>query len=151
MNPDPMSNPFDMSRLMAAWSQAFNRFAMGTSADTFSTSPADAADMQRRILELHLAVVTSGYRYLGRWAEISARRYPEFARALAATNTDAGVQRGAVGETLDSIRAFMREMAELPLEESKRLQTEIEGILGIGKPASEGPKSRRRRRARAKE
>ena len=149
MNPDPMGNPFDMSRMMAAWSQAFSRFAMGPSADT--VSPAEAADMQQRLLELHLAVVSSGYRYLGRWAEIAARRYPEFVRALASTSTDAAAQRRAVGETLDSVRAFMREMGELPLEESKRLQTEIEAILGIGKAEREGPKSRPRRRARAKE
>ena len=150
MNPDPMDNPFDIARLMAAWSQAFSKFAMGASADTLSASPADAADMRQRMLELHLAVVNSGYRYLGRWAEISARRYPELARALASSNTDAA-KGTALGATLDSIRGFMREMAELPLEESKRLQSEIEAIFRIDKPASGGPKSRPRRRARAKE
>jgi hypothetical protein len=148
MNSDPTINPFDPTRLMAAWSQAFGRFAMGTAADTLS--PKDAADAQQRMLELHLAVVNSGYRYLGRWADIAARRYPEIARALASANTDPAAGN-SFGAALDSIRAFMREMAELPLEESKRLQTEIETILGIGTPAREGPKPRPRRRARAKE
>jgi hypothetical protein len=145
-----MDNPFDMARLMAAWSQAYSKFVMGASADPLSASPADAADMRRRMLELHLAVVNSGYRYLGRWAEISARRYPELARALASTDAD-GAAGPALGATLDSIRGFMREMAELPLEESKRLQSEIEAIFRTGPPASGGPKSRPRRRARAKE
>jgi hypothetical protein len=150
MDRDPTTNPFDLARLMAAWSQAFSAFATGTSAGSSSTSPADEAAMRDRMLELHLAVVNSGYRYLGRWAEISAKRYPEVARALASTGSEAEAGR-TLGATLDSIRAFMREMAELPLDESKRLQTEIEAILRVGQPASGSTKSRPTRRARAKE
>ena len=151
MNPDPMSGAFDMFRAMAACAEAFNTFAMGSAADASHRSPTGTDDERQRMLQVYLAVANSGYRYLGRWAEISAKRYPELVRMLTSMNADPGARGSELGATMDSVRGFLREMAELPLEESKRLQTEIAAIMGTGKPASDAPKSPPRRRARAKE
>jgi choline dehydrogenase len=137
MNPDPMRDVFDMFR---AWALARNKSASWAADDDARGSPTGAADEKQRMLELYLAVVNGGYRYLGRWAEISAKRYPEFVRMLASMNADPAAQAGGAGANMDSVRAFLREMIELPIEEAKRLQAEIGAIMGGGKPASDAPK-----------
>lgn len=143
---DPMNSAFDMFRMMANAAQAFSRFP-GAAAPNAPGSSGDA----QQVMQLYLAFVNSGYRYLARWAEISARRYPEFAETMAAMNAQPKENAHRMRALLDSVRAYMREMAELPLEESERLQAEIEKILKVdtGAPASE-PKARPRARRRAK-
>jgi hypothetical protein len=159
---DPRQSAFDMFRMMANAADAFSRFPGPGSAGATGAPPADD---RQRMLRLYLAFVNSGYRYLARWAEISARRYPEFAEAMTAMNAQpsAGAQPQMFA-LLDSVRAYLREMAELPLAESERLQAEIEAIVGQAPaadaaPSSTGaaassagpaPKSRTKRRARAK-
>ena len=143
---DPTNSAFDMYRMMAAAAEAFTKYAW---ADPTQTRSAPSNDAQR-MLSLYMAFVNSGYRYLARWAEISARRYPDFARTLASINAQPQGSETEVAALVDSLRGFLREMSELPLEESKRLQDEIEAIMGVRTAASEAPKPRRKRRTRAK-
>jgi hypothetical protein len=153
MTNDPMNSAFDMFRMMASAAQAFSRFPGPGPAGTAASTAGDT----ERLLQLYLAFVNSGYRYLARWAEISARRYPEFARTMTSMSAQPDDSARQMGALLDSVRGYLREMAELPLAESERLQAEIEAIIGSATPApppppagKAAPKSRPRRRARAK-
>ena len=146
MNRDPFNSAFDMFRMMANAAQAFNRF-QGSAAPDAPNSSAQA----QQVLQLYQAFVNSGFRYLARWADISARRYPGFAETLAAVNADPKNNSSRMSALVDEVRAYLREMAELPLAESERLQAEIEKIVKAGgsapEPTEDAP---RQRRARAK-
>jgi hypothetical protein len=151
MNPDPMSNAFEIFRQMAAASLTTGQLGAQTSAAPARPSAFDEAQ-RRLLLQLYLAAINSGCRYMMRWAKISGEYYPELAQALLATIADPAGRGRELGATIDGLRAFLREMAELPLDESKRLQTDIEAILAAG--GSEGettPAAPPKRRARVKE
>jgi hypothetical protein len=143
---DPTNSAFDMYRMMAAAAEAFTKYAWADPTQARSQPTDDA----QRMLSLYMAFVNSGYRYLARWAEISARRYPDFARTLASINAQPRDNEKEIAALVDSLRGFLREMSELPVEESKRLQAEIEAIMEIRTAASEAPKARRKRRTRVK-
>jgi uncharacterized heparinase superfamily protein len=152
MQSDPRNSAFDMFRMMANAAQAFSRFPGPGAGGPAAGMP--AGDNQR-ILQLYLAFVNSGYRYLARWAEISARRYPEFAQTMATMNAEPAASARQMAALLDSVRGYLREMAELPLAESERLQAEVEAIVAVAAPspgpaAEPAPKARPKRRARAK-
>jgi hypothetical protein len=106
MNPDPMSAGYDMFRMWAASAQAFNKFASGASpatgasADPARPSPSATDDAQQRLLQVYLAFLNSGYRYLGRWATISAERYPDLVQALMSTTTDPAARGRELGATM---------------------------------------------------
>lgn len=122
---DPMNSAFDIYRMMATAAETFSRYAWNNPTQARSAP----VDNTQRMFRLYMAFVNSGYRYLARWAEISSKRYPELARALTAINAGRAVSDEELGALTDSFRAYLREMAELPVEESKRLQDEIEDIM----------------------
>jgi hypothetical protein len=148
-----MNSALDIYRMMAAAADAFTRYAWTNPREARST-PVDNA---QRMWRLYMAFVNSGYRYLARWAEISTKRYPELARALPALNSGRSVSDHEMAVLIDSFRAYLREMAELPLEESKQLQGEIDAIMhrAEGKAAAKKKATKKKRpaglrRARAK-
>ena len=154
MNRDPMNSAFDMYRMMAAAAEACTRYAW-TGPLQGGAAPTDTAQQMSR---LYMAFVNSGYRYLARWAEISAKRYPEFAALSSGMSATRAVTDAEMAALVDSLRAYLREMSDLPIEEAKRLQAEIDAIMGQNaasreKAAAAGQtdtQTRRRRRARAK-
>jgi len=105
-------------------------------------------------MRLHMAYINSDYRYLARWAEIAVRRYPEFQKAFVSVS-EKPQSKAELNELLDEARAFMREMAELPREETEHLRDEIDAIMGEGKgkkptprKKSASPKAKRRGRSK---
>ena len=149
MNRDPMNSAFDMYRMMAAAAEALTKYPWAGQAQGQS-APADAAQQMAR---LYTIFVNSGYRYLARWAEISARRYPEFAALSGGMMASRTVTDAEMAALVDSLRAYLREMSELPVEEAKRLQSEIDAIVSpdsrTQRTQAEG-QTRGKRRARAK-
>jgi uncharacterized heparinase superfamily protein len=151
---DPTSSAFDMFRMMANAAQSFSQF------QGMQTPGAPAASAQKQqVMDLYVAFMNSGYRYLARWAEISARRYPEFAQTLSTMSSETDAARQQTAALLDSIRGYLREMAELPMAESERLQADIERIMDAAKassapaqePGAQAPRpAASKRRARAK-
>ena len=154
MNRDPMNSAFDMYRMMAAAAEACTKYPWAGTAGAGSM-PADAA---RRMQQLYMAFTNSGYRYLARWAEISVKQYPEFAVLSSAMNASRTITEAEMAALVDSLRAYLREMADIPVEESKRLQAEIDAIMAARTPDAShaaGPRAAAaeappRRRARAK-
>ncbi len=149
MNRDPMNSAYDMYRMMAAAAEALTRYPWAGQTQGQSM-PADAAQQMAR---LYAAFVNSGYRYLARWAEISARRYPEFAALSSGMNASRTITDAELAALVDSLRAFLREMSELPVDEAKRLQAEIDAIISpdsrTESTKAEG-QTRGKRRARTK-
>jgi hypothetical protein len=149
MNRDPMNSAFDMYRMMAAAAEALTRFGLAGQGQGQSA----LADTAQQMARLYVTFVNSGYRYLARWAEISARRYPEFAALSTGMNASRTITDAEVAALVDSLRAYLREMSELPVDEAKRLQAEIDAIMatkGQGAPSSRTDEKPRRRRARTK-
>lgn len=134
---DPMSSAFEMFRMMANAAEAFNRWS--NAGDT-------PADDSQRLARLYMAYVNSGYRYLARWADIAVKRYPDFAQTFASVSKNPNARKAELNALLDQTRRYMREMAELPVEEAKRLQEEIEEIMGTPRR----PRRPRRKPARAR-
>ena len=149
MNRDPMNSAFDMYRMMAAAAEACTKYPWADVTGAGS-APADAA---RRMQQLYMAFTNSGYRYLARWAEISVKRYPEFTKLSSGMAASRVVTDAELGALVDSLRASLREMADIPVDEAKRLQAEIETIMAARPPdaasASAG-QTPPKRRARAK-
>jgi hypothetical protein len=98
-----------------------------------------ADDTLARIVQLYLICLTSGLRYWSRVAETWARIAPALARGLAAMNGAPGGSAEERASLLDELRAGLRELAELPAEEWRALETELERLGRGGHPGrSEG-------------
>lgn len=148
MNRDPMNSAFDMYRMMAAAAEACTKYPWDNLAG--EGSPVDAA---KRMQQLYMAFTNSGYRYLARWAEISVKRYPEFTRLSSGMSAKRAISDAELGALVDSLRAYLREMADIPVDESKRLQAEIEAIMDAKAPGAKGASEAQappKRRARTK-
>jgi hypothetical protein len=99
-----------------------------------------------------LAWMRSGFSYWRGWAEIYASHYPVMMQSLQAMTADPGRWQEARGVLIDNLRAYLREMAELPWQESRRLQAELEKIAGQVWPAPAGGQEEPyRRRANVKQ
>lgn len=127
MNRDPMNSAFDMYRMMAAAAEACTRYPWDNTADPASAS----VDAAKRMQQLYMAFANSGFRYLARWAEISVKRYPEFTKLSSSMNARRAVTDAELASLVDNLRAYLREMADIPIDESKRLQAEIEAIMAV--------------------
>ena len=84
--------------------------------------------------QLYFACLTSGLRYWSRVAETWTRIAPTLARALAGMNGEPGGSAEARAVLLEELRAALRELAQLPAEEWRTLEAELER-LGSGRPA----------------
>jgi hypothetical protein len=135
-----MNSAFDIYRMMAAAVDSFTRYPWSSP----QKGQSEPSDNRQRMWRLYVAFVNSGYRYLARWAEISSRRCPQLARALPAFNAGHEVSDREVAELIDDFRAYLREMAELPAEESRRLEAEIDLVMhhaqGNAAPRKAAPK-----------
>jgi hypothetical protein len=78
------------------------------------------------------AFVASGLRYWARLAEIWTRAMPALALATARApgSRDGGAEAGAA--LTDELRAVLRELADLPCQESRRLQAELDRLTTSG-------------------
>ena len=146
MDRDPMNSAFDMYRMMAAAAEACTKYPWDAAGP--GSGPADAA---KRMQQLFMAFTNSGYRYLARWAEISVKRYPEFTKLSSGMSAKRAVTDAELSALVDTLRGYLREMADLPVDESKRLQAEIEAIMADApKSAAASGQAPPKRRARTK-
>lgn len=153
-----MTDPDWMTRAMDDMWRAWVDAAKGWTPYTGPLAAATAAAVPRTLAggvarddmaRIHIACVESGFRYLTRWAEVSMKYYPAMVQAMMGDGATAAARTSKMGTMVDRYRAYMREMAELPLDESRRLQSEIERIVRSGSGPTSGP-SAGRGRAKAK-
>jgi len=111
----------------------------------------DYGDLLNVMAQASLTWMNSGFRYWRRWLEIYASYYPAIMHSVQVMSSDPGKWEEARGVLIDNLRAYLREMAELPWQESRRLQAEFERIVGEVWPSAEGGQGEpHRRRARWK-
>lgn len=97
-----------------------------------SGATAASGELPQRLSDLYLACAGSGFRYMGKWAEISSRHVPFMMRTITSSMDMSGTmeqRQRSMSEGIDDYRAFLREMTDLPFEESKRLQGDFDRIL----------------------
>ena len=110
----------------------------------------DPSEMMDRMASAHSATLASGARYMKAWSELSAEAFSLMSRAMALSyaGTDGAKELGTV---TDELRAVYRKMAELPMSESRRLQTSLAEIWHVEAPgAGQSGDQRRSRSVRVK-
>src|SRR4051812_46534699 len=85
----------------------------------------DYANVSDAMMRYYLTMFESGLRYTARWSQIMTAYIPLFAEGLSRMSAD-GEKRGSGTALLDEYRGFLREMAELPALEARRLTQELE-------------------------
>jgi hypothetical protein len=121
------------------------------SADQGQASSSKYRALLDLLTEVHLAYMRSGFRYMSRWSETCGRYYPKIIQALSTAAGDPDRRSNALGAVMDDLKAYMREMGQLPLDESQRLQAELASMLQKFRPAGGEASAPYRRRRKAKE
>ena len=108
-------------------------------ADAASAPPgssADAAEVPQLLARAWVLAVTSALRGWARTAEIWARRGTAVAEGLRELGSDGLTPPDARAALIDELRAGLRELAEVPAEEARHLQAELERLLDSLRPAA---------------
>ena len=109
----------------------------------------NAANFMARASQLWM---DSSIRFWGRSAEINSNYYKAASRNLSDMNSDPDQREQAEGTLMDLLRAYVREMADLPAQESRRLQAELEKFVeNISSPVDEDSTGTHRRGHRVKD
>jgi hypothetical protein len=133
----------EILRLMTSTGKAW---AVGDTATTEKPmGPGETVSDFRNLMDFlaqaNLVLMTSSFRYWRRLTEIYGSYYPAISRSLLETIADrsgSGEERGLL---LDNLRACFREMANLPCQESRLLQAELEQIARAIWAATEDEKA----------
>jgi hypothetical protein len=88
----------------------------------------DNAKAAQFMTRLSVAMLNSGAHYSARWAQILAEYLPRFNEGFSLMAGDAANRADARLVLLDHFRAFVREMGELPAQESRRFVAELEDL-----------------------
>jgi hypothetical protein len=104
-----------------------------------ATSPPGPQDNVRLLSQMLLTCAASSLRYWGRSAELWGKAVPLIVDMLV-LNGRLRDDGEAMARRLDEIRAELREFLELPAQEARRLQAELERIvLGRARDTAPGP------------
>jgi hypothetical protein len=86
----------------------------------------------------------SGFRYWARTAEVWSQAVPLIVAALADGDSQPGRDQATSGARVDELRRALRELADVPADEARRLQQALERLLfrlgpatATGKPDAE--------------
>src|SRR5262245_1918862 len=86
-----------------------------------------------------LMCAASGFRYWARTAEIWSQAVPLFVTALADGDRQPGRDRATGAARVDELRRVLRELTDVPADESRRLQQALERLLlRLGPAATTG-------------
>ena len=104
----------------------------------------DYRDVAQFVGRASLAALMSDVRLWWRRTGALAESAFEIGRALQATIANSERRAAGQGTLLDAVRAFFRRVAELPADESRRLQAALDKIAEQVWPAQPGRPHRRR-------
>lgn len=111
---------------------------MTQNGDSPSGGAPHANDAIEILGQASLLCVTSAARYWARLAEVWGRHFPALAGAL---NHGDGAAPEAGHTITEQIKAALRELAELPIEEAQRLSTDLERLAHKVRPSAAEPDS----------
>ena len=105
----PGANPIDTSKLYS--------------------SPGKAGEVLELLSQSMLTVAASGFRYWAHVAELCGVAVPVLASMLKDGSTRSADDPEFQLKMLDSLRGLLRDFAELPLAESRRLQADLQRLV----------------------
>ncbi len=158
--PNPTNGPFgedlnryfgDMFQMMAmareAWSSGNPYTGMlGITGENAS----EGQDVMDFMKQAYLACMSSYFRAWGRLVELHGNHAPTIIEHLSEMNADPNQNREARGVLIDTLRAYFRELSELPEQESRTLQAELAKIEQAFWTAEGEPSAQARRRVHIK-
>lgn len=97
--------------------------------DDQQQTPFDTQDAAKFMAQASRLWLESSARFWGRSAEISSEFYNEVRRNIADIDSDSSDRSESEGALMDLLRGYVRQMVELPAQESRRLQAEIEKFV----------------------
>ena len=109
-------------------------------------APYEPRELMERMTQAQAATVDSGARYVARWTELSSEVFSLTSRAMVLSTAGAD-GASELGTVMDELRAAYRKMAELPLDESRRLQSRLAEIWRPETPPGDATGDRRRTRS----
>lgn len=92
--------------------------------------PPGAGDVVQFMSQAYIAYLTSGLRYWSRLTEVWAKVLPPLAGGVAEVSTGNASRPEARAVLIDEVRACLRELAEMPQQEARLLQAQLEKIAG---------------------
>ena len=101
----------------------------GRSGAAENVERAGQGDIVGFVSQLILFFLSSGLRSWGRAAEILGTAAPLIGETFSIVGVRGTGDPGQQARNLDELRAALRELAELPIHESRRLQAELERIV----------------------
>ena len=112
----------------------------------------NAAGVASLVTQAYLAAAVSGFRYWRRVAQTYGAHQSSILQSLLAGGAGAGVSDDERRALIEEIRAYLREVGDVSLQEARILQSELEKlsaeVAGAGGAAAEPSKHRRRWRAK---
>jgi hypothetical protein len=81
------------------------------------------------VSQVILVCAASGFRYWARTAEIWSEAVPLIVAALADGDSRPGGDQATSGARVDELRRALRELADVPADEARRLQQALEHLL----------------------
>ena len=139
-----MAGQPDMARAAAAFAPLVESFSNAGNASMAQ----DAVDVAGFLGQTWMVAASSGFRYWRRLAEM----YGEHQASLLQALMGAGLSENERRAMIDELRAYVRELGDLSLQEARVLQSELEHLsLGLAAAVDAGAENaEHRRRWRAK-
>ncbi len=97
----------------------------------------DVADIFQFLSQAWLAYVSSGLRYWSRMADAWVKALPSLARTFAAVEGSSPSDPNARAVVVDELRAWLRDLADYPSQESRLLQAELDKLATALWPTSD--------------
>lgn len=107
---------------------------------------ADSGNVFGFLGQVYVLFMISGFRYWMRSAEVWGRVVPAIVGRLQKLSNNSGGGDEARAALIDELRASLRELAELPGQESRVLQAELDRLAGTMSPRTDGDKAGPHRR-----
>ena len=137
-----------MTRTAAAVAPSIEPFRITGSAATDTSMAQEGVDIAGFVGQTWMVAASSGLRYLARLAQMYGERQAGLWRALMSGGLSLDERRVMI----DELRAYVRDLGEVSLQEARLLQSELERLshgltAGVG-PDAAGAEYRRRWRAK---
>jgi len=131
---------------------AFRSRAVRPSGSENSQEPGKAAEMASFMAQLYLVAAAGGLRYWRKLLQTHSAHQAAILRSLAAAEGDAKRSGRHDGVLADEIRAYLREIGEVSLQEARSFEVELEKLgaemASGGETAENSPEYRRRWKAK---
>ncbi len=143
-----MAGPTDRTRAAAVFAPLIEPFRQAGSPATDASIAPDSVDIATFLGQTWMVAASSGFRYWRRLAEMYGEHQADLLQALMSS----GVSEDERRATIDELRAYVRDLGDVSLQEARVLQSELERLShGLAAAVGSGAEhAQHRRRWRAK-